>query len=31
MRTGDFMSFDTEEDAAWFSRNYKNVWPKELR
>lgn len=31
MRTGDFMSFDTEDEASWFSRNYKNVWPKELR
>ena len=24
--TGDFIEFDTAEDAAWFSKNYKKIW-----
>jgi hypothetical protein len=26
LNTGNFIEFDTPEDADWFSRNYKQVW-----
>ena len=26
VKTGDYIDFDTEDEAAWFSRNYKAVW-----
>jgi len=26
---GDFIPFETEEEADWFSRNYKAGWPKQ--
>jgi hypothetical protein len=26
--TGNYIEFDTPEDADWFSRNYKRVWEK---
>jgi hypothetical protein len=25
-RTGEFISFDEEGEASWFSKNYKRVW-----
>lgn len=27
METGEYITFDTEEEAAWFSGRYKVVWP----
>jgi len=28
METGNFIDFDTPEEAEWFSKNYKQVWDK---
>jgi hypothetical protein len=25
-KTGNYIEFDNEEDAAWFSKSYKKVW-----
>ena len=27
----EYIEFDTAEDAAWFSENYKQVWPEGMR
>ena len=29
MNTGNFIEFDSAEEADWFSKNYKKVWEKE--
>lgn len=26
MRSGNYIEFDTPQDASWFSRNYKGAW-----
>lgn len=31
MKNGEFIEFDSPEEADWFSRNYKLVWPEEMR
>ena len=28
-KTGEFIEFNNEESARWFSKNYKNVWDDE--
>ena len=28
MQTGNFIEFDTAEEADWFSKEYKSVWKK---
>jgi hypothetical protein len=28
MQSGDFIEFDTPEEADWFSKEYKRVWAK---
>jgi len=28
-KTGDYIEFDSEDDADWFSKNYKVVWGKQ--
>ena len=31
MQNNEFIKFDTSEQADWFSKNYKAVWPEEMR
>ncbi len=28
---GEYIEFDNKEDAAWFSTEYKQVWPEGMR
>jgi hypothetical protein len=28
---GEYIEFDNAEDAEWFSKNYKQVWPEGMR
>ena len=30
-KRGEYIEFNSAEDADWFSQNYKNVWPKAMR
>jgi hypothetical protein len=30
-QTGNYIEFSTPQEADWFSRNYKLIWPSNLR
>ena len=31
MDRGEFIEFDTPQEADWFSKNYKLIWPEDMR